>query len=74
MATALPVIPTPLAQWWRECRVRVVPPMTFAGTIVAVLILWRHYVVPMNLGTSNQTNSVSVAKPQGLRSVTLIRP
>jgi multidrug resistance efflux pump len=45
----LPVIPTPAGQRFREFRIRFLPIVVFACTIVAITYIWREHVTPPNL-------------------------
>ena len=42
----LPPIPTPPAQRWREFRIQVLPVVVFVGVLMAVVCMWKSYVVP----------------------------
>jgi len=42
----LPVIPTPLAQRWREFRFRIVPILVFLGVLLVLTVMWRQFVSP----------------------------
>lgn len=46
---SLPPIPTPPAERWREFRIQVMPLMTFVVVLLAVVMMWRQYVVPTNI-------------------------
>ncbi len=46
---SLPPIPTPPAERWREFRIQVMPMMTFVVVLIAVVVMWRQYVVPTNI-------------------------
>ena len=46
---ALPPIPTPTAQRWREFRIQTLPVVTFLSILVCVVLLWRQYVLPTNI-------------------------
>jgi multidrug resistance efflux pump len=43
---ALPPIPTPLGQRWREFRIQVLPVLVFILAVVAIALLWASYVQP----------------------------
>src|SRR5688500_14998745 len=45
----LPVIPTPAGQRFREFRIRFLPVVVFASTILAITYIWREHVTPPNL-------------------------
>jgi multidrug resistance efflux pump len=45
----LPVIPTPAGQKFREFRIRFLPIVVFACTLVAIAYIWREHVTPPNL-------------------------
>lgn len=42
----LPPIPTPASAQWREFRYQYLPAITFLAVVIAVVIMWRNYVVP----------------------------
>lgn len=44
--SALPPIPTPPALRWREFRIRTVPVLVVAATLVTCAYIWSHHVVP----------------------------
>ena len=46
---ALPPIPTPTAQRWREFRIQTLPVVTFLAILACVVLLWRQYVLPTNI-------------------------
>lgn len=39
-------IPTPFSQRWREFRIVYLPVLTFLLLIAAILLMWKHYVMP----------------------------
>lgn len=43
---ALPVIPTPPGQRWREFRITVLPVVVFLCTVVSIVYMWREHVSP----------------------------
>ena len=43
-------IPTPPAQRWREFRIQALPVITFLGILACVVVMWRQYVLPTNIG------------------------
>ena len=46
---ALPPIPTPPSQRWREFRIQMLPVITFLGITLCIVLLWRQYVLPTNI-------------------------
>jgi multidrug resistance efflux pump len=46
---SLPPIPTPPAERWREFRIQALPLLTFVVVLLAVVLLWRQYVLPTNM-------------------------
>jgi len=46
---AASVIPTPAGQKWREFRIRFLPVIVFASTLVGISYLWREHVMPPSL-------------------------
>src|SRR5438132_11320515 len=71
----LPVIPTPLAQRWREFRFRVVPILVFFGALLLLSTMWRQYVLPPTLvgQVESMTAYVSSAKAGTLAQLNLAR-
>lgn len=57
------VIPTPRAQKWREFRTNVIPGVTFVCTLVAVVFLWREYVLPPTLLGEVESRRAEVTSP-----------
>jgi multidrug resistance efflux pump len=57
------VIPTPASQKWREFRVRVVPLATFVCVLVAVVFLWRDFVLPPTLVGEVESRKAEVISP-----------
>src|SRR6185503_3448559 len=61
---SLPPIPTPVAQRWREFRIRVLPIFSFVVIGVAVFILWRQVAVPPTVAVGFvETNGATVNVP-----------
>jgi multidrug resistance efflux pump len=61
---ALPPIPTPASQRWREIRIRVLPAFFFLGVLAAVAFLWREVALPHNLAVGFvETNGALVSAP-----------
>ena len=71
----LPVIPTPLAQRWREFRFRFVPILVFLGVLLVLTVMWRQYVSPpMLVGQVEPiTAYVTSPKPGTLAQLNLAR-
>jgi multidrug resistance efflux pump len=62
----LPPIPTPVAQRWREFRIRVLPLFFFVIVALAVTFLWREVAVPPTLAVGFvETNGATVSVPIG---------
>jgi multidrug resistance efflux pump len=57
---ALPPIPTPLHQRWREFRIQVLPVIVFLITAVTIVYMWRTYVHSSDVVGAVQTNTVSI--------------
>lgn len=47
--STLPVIPTPSGQRWREFRVRFLPLIVFALTVISIFFIWREHISPPTL-------------------------
>src|SRR5436190_6425896 len=61
---SLPTIPTPVAQRWREFRIRILPLFFFVAVIAAVGFLWREVAVPPTLAVGFvETNAASINVP-----------
>src|SRR5438445_13366280 len=60
----LPVIPTPLAQRWREFRFRVVPLLVFSGVLLVLAVMWRQYVAPPVLPGQVEPITAYVTSPK----------
>lgn len=61
---ALPPIPTPALQRWREFRIRAMPALFFAVIVAAAVYLWKEVAVPPMLGVGfAETNVANVAAP-----------
>jgi heme A synthase len=45
MPEALPQIPTPPAQLWREFRVRYLPGFVFACAVILIIWFWSNYLL-----------------------------
>ena len=71
----LPVIPTPLAQRWREFRFRVVPLLVFSGVLLVLAVMWRQYVAPPTMVGQVEpiTAYVTSPKPGTLAQLNLAR-
>ena len=71
----LPVIPTPLAQRWREFRFRIVPILVFLGVLLVLTVMWRQYVSPPILvgQVEPMTAYVTSPKPGTLAQLNLAR-
>lgn len=46
---ALPPIPTPPSQRWREFRIQMLPVITFLGLTLCIVLLWHQYVLPTSI-------------------------
>ncbi len=46
---ALPPIPTPPSQRWREFRIQMLPVLTFLSLMLCIVLLWHHYVLPTTI-------------------------
>ena len=61
---SLPPIPTPVAQRWREFRIRVLPIFFFVVLLGVVVILWRGVAVPPTIAVGFvETNGATVNVP-----------
>src|SRR2546427_288566 len=71
----LPVIPTPLAQRWREFRFRIVPILVFSGVLLVLTVMWRRYVAPPTMVGQVEpiTAYVTSPKPGTLAQLNLAR-
>ena len=60
---ALPPIPTPPAQRWREFRIQVLPVLVFLVTTTAIAVMWHNFVLPSGVVGQVEvvTNSVITA-------------
>lgn len=63
MKDKLPPIPTPPAQRWREFKIRGLPIVTLMLTLLAVMLLWREYVVPSTLIGAVESAQADVVSP-----------
>src|SRR6266516_4475526 len=72
---SLSVIPTPLAQRWREFRFPIVPILVFLGLLLVLTVMWRQYVSPpMLVGqVEPMTAYVTSPKPGTLAQLNLAR-
>ncbi len=72
---ALPPIPTPAAQRWREFRIQALPLVTFIAVLAGVVSLWRNYVLPTNVVGEVETVRASIisATPGTLRQLKVTR-
>src|SRR4051812_19237078 len=61
---ALPPIPTPAGQRWREFRIRVLPGVVFVGALAAMLFMWTNFVQPVAIVGLVETNSVNITTTQ----------
>ena len=61
---ALPPIPTPPGQRWREFRIQVLPLFVFAGVVAALFVMWTNFVQPVSMVGMVETNGVSVVTTQ----------
>jgi multidrug resistance efflux pump len=48
-AERLKPIPVPLAERWRDARLRLIPICVFGGSICAVALLWKEHVAPASM-------------------------
>ena len=60
----LPLIPTPLAQGWREFRFRIVPILVFLGALLLLSTMWRQYVLPPTLVGQVESMTAYVSSPK----------
>jgi multidrug resistance efflux pump len=60
----LPPIPIPVAQLWREFRIRLAPLGVFAVALVAVMLLWRDNVVGPNLVGEVEAVQSNISSPK----------
>ena len=60
----LPLIPTPLAQRWREFRFRIVPILVFLGALLVLTMMWRQYVAPPTLVGQVESMTTYVSSPK----------
>jgi multidrug resistance efflux pump len=58
-------IPVPVAQRWRDARIRLVPAVVFGAVLVGTLLLWKdHVAAPMLVGQAEPVlENVSCHKP-----------
>jgi len=61
---ALPPIPTPATQRWREFRIQFLPAVVFALVLCGIVFLWRSYVQPIGVIGYADTNMVNVTSIQ----------
>lgn len=61
---ALPPIPTPASQRWREFRIQFLPAVVFVAILVGIVLLWRSYVQPVGVIGYADTNMVNVTSIQ----------
>src|SRR5436190_5399880 len=61
---ALPPIPTPPGQRWREFRVRAMPLFVFVVVLAAMVLMWSKYVQPVLIVGLVETNAVNVTTTQ----------
>jgi multidrug resistance efflux pump len=70
---ALPPIPTPVSQRWREFRIQVLPFVVFLFTVLAIAVLWRNFVQPVGIVGQVETNSAAIiATTEGLLTELLV--
>src|SRR5262249_9379088 len=61
---SLPPIPTPVAQRWREFRIRALPLFFFVAILAGVAVLWREVAIPPTLAVGFvETNGAVVSAP-----------
>jgi multidrug resistance efflux pump len=66
---ALPPIPTPAGQRWREFRIQFLPFVTFALVLTGLVCLWRTFVMPATIiGTVDSITYNINAKEDGVLS------
>jgi multidrug resistance efflux pump len=59
-------IPTSPAQRWREFRIQALPILTFMGALSCVVLLWREFVVPINIaGEVESTRALVISVVPG---------
>ena len=61
---ALPPIPTPPGQRWREFRIQMLPPAVFVSVLAAMFFMWTAYVQPVAIVGLVETNAVNVTTTQ----------
>ena len=68
-------IPVPLAQRWRDARLRVLPILVFGGAVFAVALLWKEHVAPPSMvGQAEPViANVSCQKPGILAELSVAR-
>ena len=63
MKDALPKIPRPLSQRWRDIRLRFVPVLTYLAGVAMVVYLWNTQWMPSNFTGEVQATMANVASP-----------
>src|ERR1051326_4197198 len=61
---ALPPIPTPPGQRWREFRISILPPFIFIAVLAALFMLWTNFVQPVAIVGMVETNAVNIVTTQ----------
>lgn len=58
------VIPSPPGHRWREFRIQILPGLTFAVGLIAVILLWTQYVAPVSMVGRVEALRTDVASPK----------
>ena len=63
---ALPPIPTPAEQRWREFRIQILPIIVFVGILAVIVMMWKNFLQPP--GVIGELNAVraNVTSPEGV--------
>jgi multidrug resistance efflux pump len=62
--SALPNIPRPWRHKWTDFRLRGIPPLVLASTLVAIVLLWNHNWMPATFIGEVHAPAATVASPQ----------
>ena len=71
----LPPIPTPLSQYWREFRVRILPVLVFGLVTAAAVVIWRQAGISGYLaGVAEGVRSTVTSPQMGILQQLNVRP
>ena len=63
---ALPPIPTPPEQRWREFRIQILPILVFVGVLAVIVLMWKNFLQPPGVIDEVEAVKANVTRPKGV--------